>query len=58
MGESGVCVQMGYLPIQGRLVTIKRVHYDEKFTVLFLQVFHAFALGMIIFYHFHDGHLF
>ncbi len=54
---SGACVQMGYLPVQRSLVAIKRVHYDEKFTVLFLQVFHAFALRMIIFYHLHDGHL-
>lgn len=52
-----VRVQMGYLPVQRSLVTIKWVHYDEKFTVLFLQVFHVFALRMIIFDHFHDGHV-
>lgn len=54
---SGVCVPVRYLPVQRALVTIKWIHYDEKFTVLFLQVFHVFALGMIIFYHFHDGYL-
>lgn len=46
-----------YLPVQSSFVTIKWVHYDEKFTVLFFQVFHVFALRLIILYHFHDGHL-
>lgn len=52
----GVCVQMRYLPVQRGLVTIKCVHDDEKFTILFLQECSVFTLFMKVFYDFHDGH--
>lgn len=43
-----------YLPVQRSLITVEGVHYDEKFTVLLLQV-DAFAIMLTIFYHLHDG---
>lgn len=46
-----------YLPVQRTLVTIKWVHYDEKFTFVLLQErLYVFAVRIKIFNDFHDGH--